>query len=30
MGKLAQPNLPIFQAGNGKPLNLDNLVKLGA
>jgi integrase len=22
MGKLAQPNLPIFQAGNGKPLNL--------
>jgi integrase len=24
-GKLAQPNLPIFQAGNGKPLNLDNL-----
>jgi integrase len=25
MGKLAQPNLPIFQAGNGKPLNLDNL-----
>jgi integrase len=27
MGKLAQPNLPIFQAGNGKPLNLDNLVR---
>jgi integrase len=27
MGILAQPNLPIFQAGNGKPLNLDNLVK---
>jgi len=26
-GKLAQPNLPIFQAGNGKPLNLDNLVR---
>jgi integrase len=25
-GKLAQPALPIFQAGNGKPLNLDNLV----
>jgi integrase len=24
-GKLAQPDLPIFQAGNGKPLNLDNL-----
>lgn len=23
--KLAQPDLPIFQAGNGKPLNLDNL-----
>ena len=22
---LAQPGLPIFQAGNGKPLNLDNL-----
>jgi integrase len=21
------PNLPIFQAGNGKPLNLDNLVR---
>jgi len=27
MGKLAQPNLPIFQGGNGKPLNLDNLVR---
>ena len=26
-GHLAQPNLPIFQAGNGKPLNLDNLVR---
>ncbi len=26
-GILAQPNLPIFQAGNGKPLNLDNLVR---
>lgn len=26
-GKLAQPDLPIFQAGNGKPLNLDNLVR---
>lgn len=26
-GKLAQPTLPIFQAGNGKPLNLDNLVR---
>jgi len=25
--KLAQPNMPIFQAGNGKPLNLDNLVR---
>jgi len=24
-GVLAQPGLPIFQAGNGKPLNLDNL-----
>jgi hypothetical protein len=24
-GILAQPNLPIFQAGNGQPLNLDNL-----
>jgi integrase len=27
MGKLAQSNLPIFQAGNGKPLNLDNLAR---
>jgi integrase len=27
IGVLAQPNLPIFQAGNGKPLNLDNLVR---
>ncbi|MGB8543101.1 MAG: tyrosine-type recombinase/integrase [Candidatus Acidiferrales bacterium] len=26
-GKLAQPDLPIFQAGNGKPLNLDNLAR---
>jgi integrase len=26
-GVLAQPALPIFQAGNGKPLNLDNLVR---
>lgn len=26
-GKLAQPGLPIFQAGNGKPLNLDNLAR---
>ena len=26
-GKLARPDLPIFQAGNGKPLNLDNLVR---
>jgi integrase len=25
MGMLAQPTLPIFQAGNGQPLNLDNL-----
>jgi integrase len=25
--KLAQPDAPIFQAGNGKPLNLDNLVR---
>jgi integrase len=24
-GVLAQPSLPIFQAGNGEPLNLDNL-----
>jgi integrase len=27
MGKLAQPGLPLFQAGNGKPLNLDNLAR---
>jgi integrase len=27
MGQLAQPGLPIFQAGNGKPLNLDNLAR---
>jgi integrase len=26
-GKFAQPGLPIFQAGNGKPLNLDNLAR---
>jgi integrase len=26
-GILAQPGLPIFQAGNGKPLNLDNLAR---
>jgi integrase len=26
-GILAQPDLPIFQAGNGKPLNLDNLAR---
>jgi integrase len=26
-GILAQPSLPIFQAGNGKPLNLDNLAR---
>jgi integrase len=26
-GILAQPALPIFQAGNGQPLNLDNLVR---
>jgi integrase len=26
-GKLAEPGLPIFQAGNGKPLNLDNLAR---
>jgi len=26
-GLLAHPNLPIFQAGNGQPLNLDNLVR---
>jgi integrase len=27
MGILAQPSLPIFQAGNGQPLNLDNVVR---
>jgi len=27
MGKLAQPNLPIFQGGTGQPLNLDNLAR---
>lgn len=26
-GQLAQPNLPIFQAGNGAPMNLDNLAR---
>lgn len=26
-GILAQPGLPIFQAGNGSPLNLENLVR---
>lgn len=26
-GKLAQPTLPIFQAGNGQPLNLDNIAR---
>jgi integrase len=26
-GKLAKPILPIFQAGNGQPLNLDNIVR---
>jgi integrase len=26
-GILAQPSLPIFQAGNGKPQNLDNLAR---
>ena len=26
-GILAQSNLPIFQAGNGKPLNLDNIAR---
>ena len=26
-GILAQPDLPIFQAGNGEPLNLDNLAR---
>jgi len=25
--KLAQPDLPIFQAGNGQPLNLDNVAR---
>lgn len=27
MGVLAQPTSPIFQAGNGEPLNLDNLAR---
>lgn len=27
VGILAQPGLPIFQADNGKPLNLDNLAR---
>jgi integrase len=27
MGKLAQGNLPLFQAGNGKPLNLANVAR---
>jgi integrase len=27
MGPLAESDLPIFQAGNGQPLNLDNLAK---
>jgi integrase len=27
MGKLAQPNLPIFQGGTGQPMNLDNLAR---
>jgi integrase len=27
MGILAQPNLPIFQCGNGRPINLDNLAR---
>jgi integrase len=27
MGQLAQPDLPIFQAGNGQPLNLDNVAR---
>jgi integrase len=27
MGKLAQPDLPLFQAGNGNPLNLDNAAR---
>jgi len=26
-GKLAQSNLPIFQAGNGQPLNLGNIAR---
>jgi len=26
-GRLAQSTLPIFQAGNGHPLNLDNIVR---
>lgn len=26
-GILAQPTLPIFQAGNGQPLNLDNIAR---
>ncbi len=26
-GILAQPDLPIFQAGNGQPINLDNLAR---
>jgi integrase len=26
-GILAQPTLPVFQAGNGQPLNLDNIVR---
>jgi integrase len=26
-GILAQPGLPIFQAGNGQPLNLDNIAR---
>lgn len=26
-GILAQPELPIFQAGNGQPLNLDNMAR---
>ena len=27
MGKLAEPDSPIFQAGHGQPLNLDNLAR---
>ena len=27
MAKLAQPGLPLFQAGNGKPLNLANVAR---